>query len=105
MRGLFTNVNTYREEKTKEYDFREMAKVPEAMRGKMKHLQAGPRYRKQKEKFKKKTGIVLTKLVLRIQEMLPEIQWRKQAEDSPNIPSGWKVTRPLPPAKWKNARR
>ena len=74
---IVTNVNTYREEKTKEYDFREMAKVPEAMRGKMKRLQAGPRDKKQKEEFKKKTGIVLTKLVMRIQEMMPEIQMEK----------------------------
>ena len=34
-------------------------------------------YREEKEEFKKKTGIVLTKLVMRIQEMMPEIQMEK----------------------------
>ena len=74
---LMTNINTWKEEKTKECDFREMAKVLEAKRGKVKRLQAGPKDKKVKEEFRKKTGTVLTKIVLRIQEMLPEIQMEK----------------------------
>ena len=38
-------ISNCREETTKEYDFREMAKVTETM----KRLQAGPRAKKQKE--------------------------------------------------------
>ena len=65
------------EKDTKECDFREMTRMDESKRGKVKRLQAGTREMKRKEEVKKKTGTVLAKIVLRIQESLPEIQMEK----------------------------
>ena len=66
-------ISNYKDETTKGYDFRETAKMTRAM----KRLQAGPKAKKQKENLKKKTGNILTKLVIMIQEMMPEIQIEK----------------------------
>ena len=63
---------------TKEYDFREMTRMNEATtRGKMKRLQDGPRVQKKREELKKKTGKVLTKIIVKLQESLPEMQMER----------------------------
>ena len=66
-------MSNFKDEKIKGYDFRETAKMTRAM----KRLQAGPKAKKQEEILKKKTGNILTKLVIRIQEMMPEIKIEK----------------------------
>ena len=61
-----------------ECDFREMTRMNEATtRGKMKRLQDGPRVQKREEELKKRTGKVLTKIIMKIQESLPEMQMEK----------------------------
>ena len=54
-----------------------MTRMDESKRGKVKRLQAGPRVLKKKEELKKKTGTVLAKIIVKIQESLPEIQMEK----------------------------
>ena len=54
-----------------------MPKVNEAKGGKVKRLQAGAKDMKKKDELRRKTGTVLTKIVLRIQDLLPEIQMEK----------------------------
>ena len=58
------------EKDTKECDFREMTRMDESKRGKVKRLQAGTRELKRKEELKKKTGTVLAKIAQRIQDSI-----------------------------------
>ena len=54
-----------------------MARFQEGRKGTVKRLQNGPREKKNKEEFRRTTGIILRKLVTSLTEMIPEIQMEK----------------------------
>lgn len=90
-------ISITKEENLKVCDFREMAKVQESKRGTVKRLQGGPREIKSKDEFGKKTGIILRRLVMRLAEMIPEMQMEKAC-----IPKEWTKTTPTLQAMWKS---